>query len=88
MLRHEPICRYDVGRHCAREWLPTIRSTNCHRLSRRDLMDEFTADQARRWDAWQHAHAVAARYSDRIARLSFGAALAAALAAVAAAMWR
>ena len=48
-------------------------------------MDEFTAEQARRWDAWQHAHAVAARYSDRIVRLSFGAALAGALAAVAAA---
>ena len=33
------------------------------------LNHEYTAEQKRRWEAWQHAGAVAARRSDRIVRV-------------------
>ena len=51
-------------------------------------MQEFTAEQATRWDAWQQANAISARRSDRIARLFGFTMLAATLTAVAIAMWR
>ena len=51
-------------------------------------MDEFTPAQAIRWDAWQHANAISARRSDRVARLFSLTLLAATLAAVAVAMLR
>ena len=52
-------------------------------------MDAFTAEEARTWDAWQHANAKTARRSEQLARLAFGATIAvAALAVIAAAMWR
>lgn len=51
-------------------------------------MQDFTAEQATRWDAWQHANAISARRSDRVARLFGFTMLAAALTAVAIALWR
>lgn len=51
-------------------------------------MDEFTSEQAARWDAWQHANARCVRRSDRLARLFNVTLLAATLTALAVAMWR
>ena len=51
-------------------------------------MDQFTPEQAARWDAWQHASAVSVRRSDRVVRLFGLTLLPATLTAVAAAMWR
>jgi hypothetical protein len=51
-------------------------------------MDEFTPEQAARWDAWQHANVLSTRRSDRIARLVGVTLLAATLTAVAVAIWR
>jgi hypothetical protein len=51
-------------------------------------MHEFTAEQANRWDAWQHANAISARRSDRVARLFGFTMLAATLTALAVAMSR
>ena len=89
MLAYNAIRRSDVGRNSASERLPTIRWVSRHGLSRREPMDRFTAEQARTWDAWQHANAESARRGEHIARLAFGVSVAAAaLAAIAAAMWR
>jgi hypothetical protein len=30
------------------------------------MMPDFSPDQARRWEAWQHANAISARRTDRI----------------------
>lgn len=49
-------------------------------------MREFTLEQATRWDAWQHANAVSAERSDRLARLFAVSMLVASLAAVGVAM--
>ena len=51
-------------------------------------MDEFTREQAARWDAWQRANVLSARRSDRLARLVGVALLAATLTAVAVVIWR
>jgi hypothetical protein len=52
------------------------------------MQHEFSPDEARRWDVWQHANVVSVRRSDRIARLLGITMLAATLTAVAVAMWR
>ena len=52
-------------------------------------MNQFTSEQARRWDAWQAASAVTARHSDRVAHLFFGVTfVAAVLNVLAATIWR
>jgi hypothetical protein len=52
------------------------------------MQQEFSPDEARRWEVWQHANAVDARRSDRIARFFGVTMLVATLTAVAVAMWR
>ena len=51
-------------------------------------MDEFTSEQAGRWNAWQQAAAISTRRGDRVARLFGITLLAATLTALAVAMWR
>jgi hypothetical protein len=50
-------------------------------------MHEFSPDEARRWDAWQRANALSARRTDRIRRGVGVIVLAAALVALALAVW-
>lgn len=88
LTTHDLVSRFDVGRHAVREWRPTIHWVTHSSPSRRDPVHQFTAEQARRWDAWQQANAVAARHTDRVARLFCAAAMAATLVAIAAAMLR
>jgi hypothetical protein len=51
-------------------------------------MHGFSPEQTALWDAWQHTRAVRAGRSDRIASLFAVTLLAAALTAVAVAIWR
>jgi hypothetical protein len=51
-------------------------------------MEGFTLEQAARWDAWQHANAISAGRSDRVARLFGAMLLTGALLALAIAIWR
>ena len=50
-------------------------------------MQNFSPDEARRWDTWQAANAVSARRSDRLSRLSGVVLFSAVTIALAVALW-